>query len=80
MKTTYVGSSNTRHFTTEDAVGIDLDFERHVPLEVPAATAEFLLLDPQFDGEFVEGEYIPPVAPDELDDSIDHAQEPLPDL
>lgn len=70
---TYVGTADTRHFTTNDSVGVDLTFARNVPLEVHEDIAEVLL-------ESMADEFIESEAPLELDDSIDDAQEPLPDL
>lgn len=66
---TYVGTSDIRSFGLGDAVGVELEFHRHQSQEVELKTADFLLGDPQFEGEFIEGEFVAPepevVTPDE---------------
>lgn len=77
---TYVGTSDIRSFGLGDAVGVELEFHRHQSQEVELKTADFLLGDPQFAGEFIEGEYVAPepavVTPDEPV-VIDDSQAPL---
>lgn len=80
---TYVGTSDIRSFGTSDAVGVELEFHRHESQEVDKKIADLLLGDPQFTGEFIEGEYVAPepeiVTPDDQA-VIDGPQGGLPGL
>jgi hypothetical protein len=70
MLLTYVGGSDTRHFSKGDSVGVELTFVRNTPLEVDGKIAKLILGDENLSAEFEGGGVTPTI-----DDSIDDAQE-----
>lgn len=81
---TYVGTSDTRGFSEDDPVGVEITFSRHESVEVKNEIAKILLEDERYFGEFIEGEYVAPVVetvtPDQIDQSLDDSGAPIPGL
>jgi hypothetical protein len=71
---TYSGTSDTRSFTEDDAVGVELYFERGIATEVDDDVADFLLTSELVKGEFIRADS------SMLDDRDDDIQEPIPGL